>query len=172
MTSTTEDLWTKPSKFNTSQSVTLRATGGQRLILRAIQRLLGASFSIAALFLWLLPVGNGGTAEILCKLMVTLVLGFSGAALWQAGTPTPAPELEIDLVRREVRLVRWYGETKSLITRRRFSDLRGAKFDGRDVQLWDQNGELLADLTLPDLEAAKSLRTGLEQSNVQMPVAA
>ena len=142
----------------------LRASNGERLMLRGAQRFLGVSLSVAALAMWLIPIGAGGTAELLSKIMFTLVLGFAGAAFWQAGTPRPAPEIEIDMIRREVRLVRWYGETKSLVTRRRFADLTGAVFEGRDVQLWDRDGELLADITLPDERLARALHHALYES--------
>jgi len=103
---------------------------------------------------------------------MTLVLGFIGASLWQSGSPTPTPELEIDLVRREVRLVRWYGETKSLVTRRRFRDLSKTEFDDLNVRLWDDEGDLLAELTLPDMAALDNLRRSIEESQKRVPLAA
>jgi hypothetical protein len=161
-----DSLWAPVADFDTSGPVMLRTRGGRRFLVRASQRFLGVSLSVAALGLWLVPVGAGGTAEVLSKLMVTLLLGFAGAALWQAGSPRPMPEIEIDLVRREVRLVRFYGETRSLVTRRRFEDLSGAAFRGRDVQLWDEAGELLAELTLPDDALTAALRRALQDAQV------
>lgn len=170
MTMTSTSLLAPDTQHQSIGPVLLRARGGrrgsQRAILRAVQRLLGASLSIAALGLWVVPVGAGGTAEMLSKIMITLVLGFAGAALWQSGAPTPSPEIEIDMTRREVRLVRWYGESKSLVTRRRFDELQGAAFAGREVQLWDRDGSLLADLTLPDAALAAALRRALEDSRM------
>lgn len=172
MSVTRDSLLAPNSEFETTGPVLLRARSGHRLFLRTAQRMCGASLSTAALGLWLVPVGAGSTAEVLSKIMITLVLGFAGAALWQSGAPTPSPEIEIDMIRREVRVVRWYGETKSLVTRCRFCDLSGATIAGRDVKLWDEGGDLLADLTLPDAALAHSLRRALEESRVTPRLAA
>ncbi len=161
-----DSLWAPVADFDTKGPVMLRTRGGRRYWMRAVQRFLGVSLSVAALGLWLVPVGAGGSAEVLSKLMVTVLLGFVGAALWQSGAPHPVPEIEIDLVRREVRLVRFYGETRSLVTRRRFSDLTGAAFQGRNVQLWDEAGDLLAELTLPDDTLTAALRRALQDAQV------
>lgn len=166
MTMTHDNFWEGETGATETahDAVLLRATGGQRFIKRTLQRLLGASLSVAAVGLWLLPIGDGSTTEVLCKLMVSIVLGFTGAAFWQAGSPRPRPELEIDIARREMRLVRYQGETKTLVTRRRFRDLSRFKFDGCDVQLWDNDGDLLAELTLPDMASADALHLALEDS--------
>jgi hypothetical protein len=166
MTITSDSLLAPNSEFDSAGPVMLKARGGRRMMLRTAQRLLGASATIAALALWLFPVGAGGTAEVLSKVMITLVLGFIGAALWQSGSLAPSPEIEVDMIRREVRLVRWFGETKSLVTRRRFADLSGAAFEGRNVKLWDEDGELLAELTLPDDGLVASLRRAMEESRM------
>lgn len=167
MTATSQDFWTElaakgRSDVHLRHAIELRATSGQRFMMRTVQRLFGASLSIAALCLWVLPIGTDSSAEILCKMLVTIILGASGAALWQNGSPLPAPELEIDIVRREVRLVRWYGETRTLVTRCQFCDLSTVEFDGHDVRLWDADGDMIADLRLPNMEAVDRLRFAME----------
>ena len=75
--------------FEAVSGLIVRARDGHRMILRGMQRLFGASLIVSVAVLWILPYGTGGTAELLCKLAVTLVLAFAGAALWQAGSPKP-----------------------------------------------------------------------------------
>ena len=98
---------------------------------------------------------------MLCKLIVSLVLGFAGIALWQAGEAMPKPQLELDIVRREVRLVRYHGENKGLLKRRRFSELEEVQIQGNTVALWSDDGALLAELTLSDEVALRSFRSAL-----------
>lgn len=166
MTMTSNTPVAAKTVFEPTSPIFLRTRGGHRMLWRGAKRVVGASFSLAALALWLVPAGAGDSAEMLSKLIATLILGVVGATFWQAGAPAPAPEIEIDMIRREVRLVRWYGKTKSLVTRHRFADLSGADFQRRNVQLWDKSGNLLADLTMPDDILTRSLHRALQDSHV------
>lgn len=160
MAATTEQGFA-PEASNVLPAVSLRARNGARALGRMAQRFGGVSLSVAALTLLLFPFGSETTSEILCKMMVALVLGFVGAALWQAGTPVPAPQIEIDVVRREVRLVRWTQDARSILTRRRFSDLGAVDLQGNTAQFWDANDELLASVAVRNEASLRSLRLAL-----------
>ncbi|THH38293.1 hypothetical protein E4Z66_01605 [Aliishimia ponticola] len=151
-----------------TRQVTMTARGGTRALIRTAQRFLGVTLSVAALSLLLLPFGAETTAEILLKLMFALVLGFVGAALWQAGGRVAAPELEIDVVRREVRLIRGFGPSRSIVTRRRFRDLGAVKTQDHSVSFWDADQELLAEVTIADDTALRSLRSALRDEGLAL----
>lgn len=146
----------------------LNARDGMPSVIRVVQRFGGVAMSVAGLALLVLPFGASSTTEILCKIMVALVFGFAGAALWQAGSPVEAPEIEVDMVRREIRLMRWRGQTAQLVRRSHFGELARAEIDGRSVRLWTAEGNLLADLTLPESAALTRLRSALADEGVQV----
>ena len=146
--------------------VSVRIRDGVPWAVRTLQRFGGAACSAAGLALLLFPFGAVSTTEILCKLMVALILGFVGAALWQAGTPKPLPELEIDLVRREIRFVSWMGHHRHEASKAPFSDLGRAEVSGHIARLWDKTGGLLAEISLADERAVKSLKRALQDEGV------
>ena len=92
-------------------------------MLRAVQKFAGVSLLSASCGMWLIPMEAAGITAILCKIMVTLIMAFVGAALWQAGAPVRKPEVEVDLIRREVRLVRPTRAGGKVLSRCKFSDL-------------------------------------------------
>lgn len=152
--------------------VRLKVRDGARDAVRFAQRFGGVALSFAALGLLLLPFGGTSTAEVLTKLMVALVLGFIGAALWQSGSPVPTPELEIDMVRREVRLVRWMQDRRAVVKRRRFADLERADFEGDTVQLWEKDNNLLAEVSVRDEMGLRSLRRAMTDEGLVFEQAA
>lgn len=148
--------------------VTLRARDGVPFLVRTAQRFAGVSLSVAAVTLMIFPFGAGSTTEILCKMMVAIVLGFAGAALYQAGSPVPTPELELDIIRREVRLVRWTGKSRTVARRVKFSDLSRAEFGDRSVRIWDGQDTMLAELTLSETGARRSLKSALMDEGIRV----
>lgn len=144
----------------------LQARGGLREVGRVAQRFSGVSLSVAALTLLLLPVGGGEPAAALSKVMVVLVLGFAGIALWQAGSPRPAPDLEIDVARRELRLVRRGRAGAAQLVRCRFADLARAQVRDRRVRFWDARDQLLAEVILPDAGSIGLLQRALLDEGV------
>ena len=99
--------------------------------------------------------------------MVALILGFAGAALWQAGSPRRQPELELDPVRREARLVCRHGGKSKLVARRKFKDLDRAEISDDHVRLWDADGAILADVALADANMARLVRRTLSMAGVR-----
>lgn len=148
--------------------VVLNVRDGRRAIVRGAQRLFGASLCFATLGLWMFDAGYGDPAEILSKLMVSIVMLFSGAALWQAGAPVSRPELEIDLVRREIRLVRFGVGRKILVERCKFRELWRAEFRGQTVRIWEKDGGLMAEMAMGNAAALNRLRRVLRIEGVEV----
>lgn len=146
--------------------VSVKMRDGVPWLVRTAQRFGGVACSVAGLALLLFPFGAATTTEILCKFMVALILGFVGAALWQAGSPVATPEMEIDLVRREVRLIRWVGRQRHETSKAPFSDLGRADVTGRVARLWDKTDGLIAEISLADENAVRSLKRALQDEGV------
>ena len=146
----------------------LNIRDGRRALMRGLQRLFGAALWFATLGIWLFHATHGDPAEALSKIMVSLIMMFCGAALWQAGAPVSKPELEIDLVRREIRLVRLGEARKLLVEKRRFRDLWRAEFSGQSVRIWDMDGGLLVELTMANKKSLGRLRRVLQVEGVKV----
>ena len=131
-----------------------------------LKQFCGICLSFAGLFLLVFPFGMTTPTEVLSKMMVALVLGFVGAALYQSGRASRAPELEIDMTRREVRVVRWNGSAYALAARRKFTDLTRAEISGSDVRLWDADEALLTEISVTDAVALDALRGALRDEGV------
>ena len=149
-------------------AVTRKVRDGAPVVLRGIQKFCGATLGFAGLLLLVFPFGASSTTEILLKMMFALILGFSGAALWQAGTSQMEPEMELDMVRREIRMVHVRGTRRNLAMRRKFSDLSGVKMDGAQVQFWDEDNTLLADISIADPATRSSLQRALRGEGISV----
>jgi hypothetical protein len=141
-----------------------RIVGGQRWVVRSAQRLIGASLVLAAMGLWIQPGALLDADVMLMKLGVSLCMGFAGLAILQAGRTVPGIEVEIDTVRREVRLVRRKGSTSALVSRTAMTDLGPAEQRGNLLRLWAANGALLAEVAMGDGPARASMIGALRDS--------
>ncbi|OAN94511.1 hypothetical protein A8B74_02490 [Sulfitobacter geojensis] len=136
--------------------------GGGRMIVRGAQRLLGVSMTLAALGLWLAPGASWESDVMLFKLILSLTAVIAGLGLMGASTAPRAPEIQIDTIRREVRLVRRQrGGADQVLQSCGFAKLSRAEQDGNSVFLWDQAGLFLAEVSLTDRKALSSLVAGL-----------
>jgi hypothetical protein len=153
-------------------AVNLKVHDGAKDAVRFLKRFGGASIGFAGLGLLILPFGSGSTSEILSKLMVALVLGFVGAAIYQSGSPVPSPELEIDIEHKEARLVAYTEGKRSVLKRRRFSDLGRAEFAGETVQLWEKDDNMLAVVSINDEMALRALRRAMTDEGLVFEEAA
>ena len=80
----------------------------------------------------------------------------------QSSAKPNTPKIEIDTIRREVRLVRPVAEGKNIVLKRcGFADLARAEWEGVKVRLWDKNNAPLAEVTLNDRNVMTSLVSGL-----------
>ena len=83
-----------------------RVVDGGRMVLRGAQRLVGASLALAAVGLWLAPGSSWESDVMLFKLILSIIALLAGFGLMQSSATPAAPEVEIDTIRREVRLLR------------------------------------------------------------------
>jgi hypothetical protein len=139
-----------------------RMADGGRMIVRGAQRLVGVSLTIAALGLWLAPGSSWESDVMLFKLILSITAVIAGLGLVSASSTPRAPEVEIDTIRREVRLVRRQrGVAPVVLQSCAFSKLARAEHEGTNVRLWDESGAFLAEVSLTDRAALTSLVAGL-----------
>lgn len=134
-----------------------RTINGQRWMARVGQRLAGAALVLAAFGMWIAPGASFDGDIALFKLGVSLVLGFAGLAISNAGRSVPAIEVEIDTVRREVRLMRGKGRARTLVSRTYIRDLGPAEVHGTMARLWGADGALIAEVAMSDPSLRRSL---------------
>ncbi|MGJ8628362.1 MAG: hypothetical protein ACSHXB_15485 [Sulfitobacter sp.] len=140
----------------------VRIADGGRMLVRAAQRFCGAALVIAALGLWVAPGASWENDLMLFKLILSITAGLAGLGLMQSSAKPRTPEIEIDTIRREVRLVRVVRDGKNVVLQRcGFSELSRAERDGVHVRLWDSNDVLLAEVSLADQNSMTSLMAGL-----------
>lgn len=145
-------------------SAPVRSMDAGRALGRVMQRLTGAALLLAAAGLWLAP-GSSWAAEILLvKLVLSLVAGLAGLALIQNWTAPDAPEVEIDLVRRHVRLLRRAGAQHEILHECSFAGLGRVEKSKNTLTLWDARGELLAEVAPVDRDVLKALVAGLRDA--------
>lgn len=143
----------------------VRMLDGGRLMLRGLQRLFGVAFIVVAFGLWLLPGSSFESEMLLFKLLLSIVAGFLGIGLLQSGAPQLAPHIEIDTIRREVRLVRASQlEAPQVLERCAFDDLAHVELEGPHVRLWDASGAFMAEVTLTDQKVFSRLTACLRDS--------
>lgn len=139
----------------------VQALDGGRLMMRGGQSLLGAALIIAAVGLWVMPGSEFSSDVMLMKLVLSLTAVCIGIMLTQQAKTPVTPEVEIDTVRREIRLVRRTGEQLECVKSCKFSDLDRAEVHGTHVTLWGQGNVMLAEVALTDPQARRSLMSGL-----------
>lgn len=143
----------------------VRIADGGRMLVRAAQRLSGVALVVAALGLWIAPGSSWESEIMLFKLILSITAVLAGFGLMQSSAKPNTPEVKIDLIRREVRLVRVLkGGPEEVLQRCAFADLARAERDGMHVRLWNHNDVLLAEVSLPDRAAMASLVSGLRAS--------
>ncbi|WP_299149629.1 hypothetical protein [uncultured Tateyamaria sp.] len=134
-----------------------RTVDGQRMLIRGAQRLVGVALVLAAFGLWIEPGAIWDADLALFKFALSLAIGFAGLICLQSARAVVGVEVEIDTVRREVRLVRGSGRARTLVSRTRIRDLGPAEWCGAMVRLWAHDGALVAEVALSD----PALRKGL-----------
>ena len=143
----------------------VRLARGSRLAMRGGMRLVGAALTISAVAIWLAPGANWEQDVMIFKLVLSLSAILAGVGLMQSGTERAAPEVEIDSVRREVRLQRKVSGAAPLVLERcSFSQLSRAEISGRQVRLYGADRRLMAEVVLRDRKAMASLLAGLEDA--------
>ncbi|MEO0400760.1 MAG: hypothetical protein AAF214_00130 [Pseudomonadota bacterium] len=131
-------------------STPARTVDGQRWLIRGAQRVGGAACVLAALGLWVQPGAAWDADLALFKMGLSVGLGFVGLAVMQMGRAVPSVDVEIDTIRREVRLVRGQGRARALVSRTRMTDLGPAELHANMLRMWAQDGALVAEVALSD----------------------
>ncbi len=143
----------------------VRLADGGRLLARAVQRLTGAALFLSALGLWLAPGASWESDVMLFKLIMSLTAGLAGLGLMQSSASPEKPEVEIDLIRREVRLVRAIKNGKSKVLQRcGFTQLARAEHEGNYLRLWDNDDVFLAEVCLSDRTALYGFMAALRSA--------
>lgn len=138
---------------------------GGRFVLRGAQRLLGVALIAVAFGLWLMPGSDFDHELLLFKLLLSIVAGLAGVGMLQSGTARLDPRVEIDTIRREVRLVRdTASDALQVIDRCAFDALAKVEIDGPHVRLWNASGVFMAEATLTDQQVLSRLATCLRAS--------
>lgn len=139
------------SETETPSIETARVVDGGRMILRGLQRLCGVALVLAAMGLWIAPGASWDSEIVLFKLVLSVMAGLAGGGLIGASVRPPAPEVEIDVARREVRLVRRaQGAPRVVLQCCAFDALSRVERSGPVLKLWDRGGRFLAEVNLSD----------------------
>ncbi len=140
----------------------LRLADGGRIVMRGAQRLLGAALALSAVGMWFAPGTSAESDVMLFKLIFSLTAVLAGLGLIHASAAPKMPEIEIDTIRRMIRVVRRQpGAVPTVLQTCSFSELSAAEYDGNQVRLWDETGVMLAEVSLADRTALYSLIAGL-----------
>ena len=143
----------------------VRMADGGRMIMRGTQRLFGVSLALAAVGLWLAPGASWENDVMLFKLILSVMAVLAGFGLLQASIKPKSVEVEIDTIRREVRLTRPASDGSSaLLERCAFADLARAERDDNRIRLWGPSNKLLAEVTMTDRAVLCSLVVGLRDA--------
>jgi len=143
----------------------VRSVDGGRMMMRLGMRLIGAALVLAALGVWFAPGATWESDVLLFKLVLSVCGGLAGLGLLQASGKPEQPQIEIDTIRRELRLMRpgLIGR-RAVLRRCRFDDLGKVEKKGAHLRLWDECNALLAEVTLSDHKMMRSLVAGLRDA--------
>jgi hypothetical protein len=161
MTAVTEFMQDTATPTNQAIASPAQTLDGGRLMVRGGQSLLGAALILAAVGLWIMPGSEFSGDVMLMKLVLSLTAAFIGIMLTQQAKTPATPEVEIDTVRREIRLVRRNGKQFECVQSCKFADLDRAEVHGAHVTLWAQGNVMLAEVALTDPQVRRSLMGGL-----------
>lgn len=164
MTTTSDYIADGPRLSAATLSAPVRSMDAGRALGRMVQRVTGAALILAAAGLWLMPGSSWAADLLLIKLILSLVAGFAGLALIQNWTTLDAPEVEIDVVRRQVRLLRRTGAQHSILHECSFAELGRVEKTQNTLTLWDAHGDLLAEVAPVDPGMLKALVAGLRDA--------
>ena len=138
---------------------------GSRLLTRGAQRLVGVAMIAAAIGLWVMPGSSFDSDLLLFKLLLSIVAGLVAIGLLQSAAPKATPYVEIDTVRREVRLMRnTRSEAAELVQRCPFEDLSKVEREGVHLRMWDAEGVFLAEVAMTEYDVFERLSSALRDS--------
>lgn len=161
MTAVTDFIQETATPINPAMASRVQTLDGGRLMVRGGQRVLGAALILAAVGLWIMPGAEFSNDVMLMKLVLSLTAASIGIMLTQQAKTPPAPEVEIDTVRQEIRLVRRTGRQLECVEKCKFVDLNCAEVHGSYVTLWVKDNVMLAEVAMTNPQVRRSLMAGL-----------
>lgn len=164
MTTTSDYITDGPGRNPAVFGVSVRALDAGRTLGRLARRVTGAGLILAAAGLWLAPGSSWAADILLIKLVLSLVAGGVGLALVQTGGAPDAPEVEIDLVRRRIRVVHRARGQDMTLQDCSFSELGRVEKIRNTLTLWDNSGNLLAEIAPADQRVLRALVSGLRDA--------
>ncbi|KIC49120.1 hypothetical protein [Tateyamaria sp. ANG-S1] len=133
-------------------------------VARFAMRTAGVVLVLAAIGVWLEPTAHAGPDLLVMKLAVSLFLSLAGFMILQDRRVQESPDVEIDTVRREVRVIARNVRDRKLVRRIAIRDLGKAEMLGDRVVLKAANGDMLADVSLADARVRSSLCHALQDA--------
>ncbi len=121
----------------------------------------GIAMVVIAFAVWFAPEAAFPSIPNVIKLFISLSFGFLGLAFWQSRMEFGLPSVEVDTIRREIRLMRGFGRSRRVAGEYKFKELARAERVGNLVRFWDTQGTILADVELRDPATLNSLLSGL-----------
>lgn len=150
--------------FKTSSLHSVHAANGARMLMRAVQKIVGVALLLAAAGLWIAPGANVDADPFLMKLLLSVVSALSGLIFLLSGAHPSAPEAEIDISAAEVRLVRIVGRGRKVLQRCAFGELTRAEQRGPHLRLWGPDDNFMAEVALGDIATREDLTAALRQA--------
>ncbi|MEM6477922.1 MAG: hypothetical protein AAF647_02625 [Pseudomonadota bacterium] len=133
------------------------AASGFGALMRLVKSVFGVAMAMAALSLWVLPGSMVSVDLLAMKAGATIALLMLAVICWQGSRGSKEPEIHIDFIRQEVRVMEIMGREEKLKTLYRFSELGDMYVEDHALHLVTSAGETLAVLQL-DQETESFLR--------------
>jgi hypothetical protein len=135
---------------------------GSRFLMRFALKLGAVSLGLVAVFVWLAPGASWESDVMLFKLALSIFACFGAVAMWLGSQPVAAPGVEVDVAKREIRVIReGLSDEKRVIERCAFADLYAVDLHGRHIIFWGKGERLLAEISLSDANAQAALLASL-----------
>lgn len=146
-------------------TATVGSADGVRMVLRVGQRVLGAALLLSSSGLWLMPGASFSSEVMLFKMALSILALMAGFWLVLAGQKPAMPEIEIDTVRRELRMTRSGPLGAQLVLERvGFAELSKIERRGPAFSFWDQSGRFIVDIQISDRRMLETLLSALRDS--------
>lgn len=116
---------------------------------RIVLRLAGVALFLCAAGLWFAPGVQTTPDMIFFKLVLTALFAVSGVLLLRGGGTCAQPVIELDTIRREMRVTRpGRDSAHTTFTRCAFRDLARVVQEGDVLRLWDSTGTCVGSVKL------------------------
>lgn len=135
---------------DTRMETAARLGAGPRNLGHLAVRSVGVVLVLAGIGVWLEPTAYPGPDLVAMKLGLSLFLSLAGFLILQDRTDTHGPEMQIDMIRREVRVFSTDGAGRRASRRIPLQDLGQADMKDDAVRLSTAGGEMLGDVSLQD----------------------